>query len=110
MIMLASYTRYLEQVVTTIDERKKKMRHVPQQMRALSNKLKVIACNLRQAVAKPLLPHVTADHVPPDLRLHDVDLRHVYRRRVATYVIVEKVEQFLRNLPSSYRRNGLNIC
>ena len=106
LVQLASYGWYLEQAVTTISQKRKADRTVRDVMQALSTKLKNIACSLRPAIAKPLLSHVTADHVP-------ADLRHKKRKaggRVATYVILEKIEQFLRELPGTYRRNGVKIC
>ena len=106
LVQLGSYAWYLEQAVTTISRKRKADRLVRTAIQALSSKLKVIACSLRPALTKPVLPHITADHVP-------ADLRHKKRNsggRVATYVILEKIEQFLRELPGTYRRNGVKIC
>ena len=117
LVQLASFAQYLDQVVSAMEGGRggERNRQVRQEMRALSVKLKVVACSLRPAVTGSLLPHVTPQHVPAGLRLghrhrHAKHNRVSVWRRVATYVIVEKVEQFLRILPGTYRKNGVKIC
>lgn len=103
LIQLASFAHFLDEAATTL---RGKYTNVKDPMTQLSKKLQVVACNLRPAVNESLRPYVIPDDVP-------VDLRHKKRKkrgRVATYVILEKLEEILRLLPGSYDRKDLNVC
>nr|KAG5693711.1 hypothetical protein BaRGS_008353 [Batillaria attramentaria] len=104
ILQIVSYVHYIDMAHPTL-KLKGKTKKVGVIMKDLREKLMNIACKLSEALSKSPLDYVEDREVPKDLRQNQKKAA-----RQVMYVIIEKIEEFLRVLPTTYKRRTNKVC